>query len=211
MRPTVFNLEETTIEKPEWKTQSNWCHWDQNPWIEPHFARIQALVAISNHTKTSGGFHCLPGFHQKFGAYAAAHLADRREGDLIDVADECLKQKLCKVTLRPGSLLIWDSRLPHGNWPNNDESFRMVFYMGCHVALQNAELQRRMKLLGSAMIPSEGSQIVLSDLGKRLFGQLDWEQKDRPENNKNDIISRNWSPLYMDLTSQYTLRQLGLV
>ena len=122
---------------------------DQNPWIEPHFARIQALVAISNHTKTSGGFHCLPGFHQKFGAYAAAHLADRREGDLIDVADECLKQKLCKVTLRPGSLLIWDSRLPHGNWPNNDESFRMVFYMGCHVALQNAELQRRMKLLGT--------------------------------------------------------------
>ena len=61
------------------------------------------------------------------------------------------------------------------------------------------------------MIPGEGSQIVLSDLGKRLFGQLDWEQKDRPENNKNDIISRNWSPLYMDLTSQYTLRQLGLV
>ena len=27
MRPTVFNLEEATIEKPEWKTQSNWCHW----------------------------------------------------------------------------------------------------------------------------------------------------------------------------------------
>ncbi len=31
--------------------------------------------------------------------------------------------------MRPGSLLIWDSRIPHGNYPNESSQFRMVQYI----------------------------------------------------------------------------------
>ena len=31
-----------------------------------------------------------------------------------------------QISMRAGSLLVWDSRLPHGNYPNESDKFRMV-------------------------------------------------------------------------------------
>lgn len=49
MRPTVFGGAEP---RKDWQTTGEWIHWDQNPWSEPDFTRIQAVLAISEHTAT---------------------------------------------------------------------------------------------------------------------------------------------------------------
>lgn len=49
---------------PEWKTDESWLHWDQNPWSEPDFVRLQAIACLTDDTKTLGGFARAPGFHK---------------------------------------------------------------------------------------------------------------------------------------------------
>jgi hypothetical protein len=40
--------------------------------------------------------------------------------DLIDVPPEdSMRQRVTKIEMPSGSLLIWDGRTPHGNYPNN--------------------------------------------------------------------------------------------
>ena len=44
--------------------------------------------------------------------------------------------------MRAGSLLIWDSRLPHGNYPNESSQFRMVQYITFFPAGEKTEDER---------------------------------------------------------------------
>jgi hypothetical protein len=62
MRPTkdVKYLDGNVRDKPEWKSKKNWLHWDQNPWQEPDFVRVQGLVALTNTPISRGGI-----FHHK--------------------------------------------------------------------------------------------------------------------------------------------------
>lgn len=65
MRPSGIN--------PKWKTESNWLHWDHNPWTKPGFSHAQAIVCLTDSTPTSGGFACVPGFHQRFKKWGEDH------------------------------------------------------------------------------------------------------------------------------------------
>lgn len=60
MRPTILKTSKTqqkdgktetieTIEKKdEWKTNGHWLHWDQNPFTEPNFVRMQGHLTLSS-------------------------------------------------------------------------------------------------------------------------------------------------------------------
>ncbi len=74
MRPTLFGTgSESEILRKDWQTTGEWIHWDQNPWEETSFVRIQGVLALSDHTATSGGFHCVPAFCTHWQAWAAAN------------------------------------------------------------------------------------------------------------------------------------------
>lgn len=87
MRPTVFVGDDgAMVRRTEWRTAGKWIHWDQNPWEEPDFARIQVVLAISDHRTDTGGFQCVPGFTRHWRAWAAAN--KRQAGSLVSVPDE---------------------------------------------------------------------------------------------------------------------------
>ena len=65
MRPSGYNS--------QWKTESNWLHWDHNPWTKPGFSHVQAIICLTDSTPTSGGFACVRGFHKKF-RHGAKHI-----------------------------------------------------------------------------------------------------------------------------------------
>lgn len=138
MRPTLLRQEgakEATVRRKEWQTTGSWIHWDQNPWEEPDFVRIQAVLAISEHTESSGGFHCVPGFCPHMQQWAAAHEEYRTGSDLISVpTGDPIRQHLQRVPMRAGSVVLWDARTPHGNYPNRSENWRMCQYLGFHPA-----------------------------------------------------------------------------
>lgn len=65
-----------------------------------------------------------------------------------------------------GSVVIWDSRLPHGNWPNDSDAFRMVFYLTYFPALsENPEHVSMRQSLVSCM-----EDVERTDLGRWVSG-----------------------------------------
>ena len=105
MRPTVFGTGgESETPRKEWQTTGEWIHWDQNPWLEPDFVRIQGVLALSDHTATSGGFHCVPGFCAQWQMWAAANEEYRSDADLVAVPHgDSMRPHLQRLPCRPGA------------------------------------------------------------------------------------------------------------
>ena len=129
MRPTV--MPDGSV-REDFLTRSRWLHWDQNPWQRPDFYGVQGLIALSDShdARGAGGFACVPGLHAdgRFGEWAAAH--PERRGGVIEIPeDDPLYAEAERVNMRPGSLLVWDSRVLHCNVPNRCAEFRLVQYV----------------------------------------------------------------------------------
>ncbi|CAK9059270.1 unnamed protein product [Durusdinium trenchii] len=137
MRPTLWRETETeTIERPEWRTSRDWLHWDQNPWAMPEFEAMQGFISLSG-SRSSGGFVTVPEFQQHFAQWSKDHpegSIPKRSKTMIPfpvpLEDE-MQARRCKIVVPSGGLLVWDSRLPHENFPNTGEDWRVVQYVTC--------------------------------------------------------------------------------
>lgn len=111
MRPTrgLIKEENKTMDMPEWETERQWIHWDLNPWEEEEFCRVQGVLALTDHTETSGGFHCVPGFPPYLPIWAQKNKKLQKTGCLIDVPrSDPIQAHIQKITMRKGSITIWD-------------------------------------------------------------------------------------------------------
>jgi len=125
--------EKRSHEFPERRTKGGWLHWDQNPWSRPGFMGVQGLIALTDHTLTSGGFLCVPDFCGQFERWAEENppqTPDMRGRTLVRVPLEDPVQSRARKVLAPaGSVIVWDSRTPHCNYPNDDHTFRACQYV----------------------------------------------------------------------------------
>jgi len=189
MRPTRQLISgDKTVDKIDWETSHNWVHWDQNPWLEPEFCRIQAIIAITDQTNISGGFHCIPGFTHHWKTWANKNKEYRSFDCLVNFSDSDIKEKYTtRIFMRKGSILMWDSRTPHGNYPNESNGFRIVQYTGMFpvpyndpsaIAIRQTDMKNVIKF---CPFP-----IQLSQLGKRVLGIEGYPEE---EKSKNTIIA----------------------
>lgn len=123
-------------ERPEWRTTRNWLHWDQNPWSNPNFYGVQGLVSLTESTATSGGFMTVPAFHREFMAWSAAHpegsleaKQSRQTLPFVVPQTDGMQKRRTRVPMPSGALLVWDSRMPHQNYPNEDTTWRICQYV----------------------------------------------------------------------------------
>lgn len=96
--------------------------------------------------------------------------------------DDPAQAKVVRVLAPRGSLVLWDGRLPHQNYPNTGSDFRVVMYLNLHPANLNEDaVQKRrdaaqkiakklvvMKVLGhdnTGVFPN-----MLTPLGRQLLG-----------------------------------------
>jgi len=182
MRPTVGNA--------AWRTDESWLHWDQNPWTEPDFVRIQCFVALTDQTSTSGGLLCVPKFQKAWrdwgqsnpdGSVFVHGRAITREfgrGNPFPVPlDDPMHKDTQRIMAPKGALVLWDARLPHQNYPSSGTDFRVVFYLQFVIAdpsevqLRREALRKKvivMKILDqcdNTLFPSG-----LTDLGQKITG-----------------------------------------
>jgi len=179
MKPTkdIPLADGTTIQRPQWKTQSSWLHLDQNPWSEPGWRRIQGFIAFTDHTETSGGFDCVPCFQNKFDEWAVATPIEQTGHTLLHENIKIPKtdpmwQEITHILMPAGSLLIWDSRLPHQNWPNKDCTWRIVQYITFRYVDKeffSHHQQLTLKKIQNGMIPASFVQLT-TELGRAVFG-----------------------------------------
>mmetsp|Transcript_16118 Transcript_16118/g.41722 ORF Transcript_16118/g.41722 Transcript_16118/m.41722 type:complete len:373 (+) Transcript_16118:3-1121(+) len=148
-----------TKDHPEWRTEDNWLHWDQNPWREPEFTRVQCFACLTEQTPASGGFLCVPGFHNRFRAWGEEHpegtvfVSGRQMtsqngamAPFLVPDDDPIRAQTVRVSAPPGALVLWDGRLPHQNYPNSGSEFRIVHYLNFVPAAEEAVVERRAAL-----------------------------------------------------------------
>jgi ectoine hydroxylase-related dioxygenase (phytanoyl-CoA dioxygenase family) len=250
LAPLPDDDEVVLVDRPDWQTRSEFVHWDLNPWSELDFCRVQGVVAVSDHTATSGGFHCIPGFQHKLAEWADINADRKSRKTLVDLATPSQLANLQHITMRPGmrrapanvtrsnpiqsnpirsdqirsnpiqsnpirsnpiqsdpiqsnpiqsnqiqsnpiqqlltgsivcdsipigSVVIWDSRLPHGNWPNDDDTFRMVFYLTYFPSLWSSEETRT----GRQQLVSYMPQTESTPLGRWVAGTEQYPEQYR--------------------------------
>jgi len=196
MRPTksVLLPDGTLVDRPEHKTSSNWLHWDQNGWEYPGFLGIQGLITLTKQTKQTGGFHCVPGFVHEHKSWFDSYPRDQHPdgmNNLVEVPQgDPIRDRVTPITCPPGCLVIWDSRMPHGNYPNDGPDFRIVEYI-TFSPFKPEEFERKKLNLEKACVnayrtygddwdlslPPKNHQLphLLSPLGKKIFGFEPWE------------------------------------
>jgi ectoine hydroxylase-related dioxygenase (phytanoyl-CoA dioxygenase family) len=149
--------EDDIITKDEFKTKENWIHWDLSPFhygtsaagfapntsvkhesigTEYGSIRVQGLITLTDCPVEAGGFHCVPGFQgERFFRWREENEAYGNDPSIcnrnfVEVPEnDAMRPEIVKLPMRAGSLLIWNSQLPHGNYPNTSDSFRMVQYV----------------------------------------------------------------------------------
>mmetsp|Transcript_64229 Transcript_64229/g.112075 ORF Transcript_64229/g.112075 Transcript_64229/m.112075 type:complete len:470 (+) Transcript_64229:64-1473(+) len=166
-----------TVPRPEWRTSRNWLHWDQNPWSTPGFFAMQGLVGLSASSSTSGGFVTVPGFHHKFRQWGQDHpegSIPKRTAKMVPfpvpLEDE-MQSRRVKVIVPPGGLLVWDSRMPHENFPNEGETWRLVQYI-MYKRLRPAALEHRAEAwrasIRTGLVPAAFARSFSSEEWARL-------------------------------------------
>lgn len=188
--------------KEEWKSLRN-PHWDLNPyvWTEQYtpqgsenrkfyssyssllsegnatpsygYAKLRAVLQLSESRENTGGFECLAGFNRYIQTWC-------RENPLLprqyvsaygwNVPSESpVAKNMQKILVRKGSLIIFSGELPHTMFPNESSGFRYAQYLRM-APLSTLEIteeiaEKRKNLVNQHLPPD----LVITPLGREVF------------------------------------------
>eukprot|EP01112_Ceratiomyxa_fruticulosa_P020568 TRINITY_DN703_c0_g2_i2.p1 TRINITY_DN703_c0_g2~~TRINITY_DN703_c0_g2_i2.p1 ORF type:complete len:238 (-),score=46.71 TRINITY_DN703_c0_g2_i2:58-771(-) len=144
---------------------------------------LQGVLNLADNKEEDGGFQCVAGFLHHFKDYFSSPSLKPFYGrpSFSFTQRSPLFDKGTRISMRPGSLVIWDVRLPHGSLPNRSENFRAAQFLRMFPAKivspkrKNARkkaVQHKLEQLHWAEVngklPSE--RFELTDLAKQLLG-----------------------------------------
>lgn len=162
-------------------------HWDYDPDTKPQ--NVQGVLALADQTdENMGGFQCIPWLFRNYDTWKLNQPADR-DHFKPDVKD--LEDKLVKVPLEAGDLLIFNSSEPHGIRPNRSENkVRIAQYISMMPAQEDNEALKEWRINSwKNRVAPEGyafpgdprnweqtkyETAKLTDLGKQLLGLKKW-------------------------------------
>ena len=164
----------------------SFIHWDYDPDTKPQ--NVQGVLALEDQTDLSmGGFQCIPWLYKNYNLWKKSQPKNR---DRFKPDVSGLKDKIVKVPLEAGDLLIFNSTLPHGIRPNYSNKVRIAQYISMMPAEEeNLDLKNwrinswknRVAPEGHAFPgdPRKWEQIKyktakLNYLGEKLLGLKSW-------------------------------------
>jgi hypothetical protein len=169
-------------------TYRGFIHWDYDPETRPQ--NVQGVLALADQTDPNmGGFQCIPWLYRNYETWKQDQPEDR-DRFKPEVSD--LHDKLVKVPLEAGDLLIFNSTLPHGIRPNHStDKVRIAQYVSMMPAQEEDEELRQWRIRSwRDRIAPEGyafpgdprgwerskyATARLSELGERLLGLRTWD------------------------------------
>eukprot|EP00039_Didymoeca_costata_P008747 m.115730 g.115730 ORF g.115730 m.115730 type:complete len:373 (+) comp14214_c0_seq8:67-1185(+) len=140
MRATkqIPSLNTSTVEdRPDWEVALK-PHWDCNPWryqreVDKGRSRMyQGLVALVDSTEEVGGFCVVPGTSKHLPIWLARMPEPNGSGRLksFHPTDSCFRERMQRVPVRKGDLVIWDTGSVHGNYRNTSSTtMRLCLYV----------------------------------------------------------------------------------
>jgi hypothetical protein len=143
--------------------------------------KVQGLLNLIDARKEDGGFLCVPGFHRHLAEWVALPENQSVRADLIEAfdfvtvpKDDPMQEHVRPVPMRAGALLVWNSELPHCNYSNDSDRFRMVQYVKCFPtpAAGAVSLDKRRACI-AAMVPAAVVK-ELDDTQRAMIGLQDY-------------------------------------
>jgi len=164
----------------------SFIHWDYDPETKPQ--NVQGVLALSDQMDPNmGGFQCIPWLFRNYDEWKKTQPEDR-DRFKPDVSD--LQDKIVKVGLEAGDLVVWDSRQPHGIRLNQSDQVRIAQYISMMPAEEdNEDLKNwRVNSWKNRVAPegfafpgdprgwewSRYATAELSELGERVLGVRKW-------------------------------------
>jgi hypothetical protein len=114
---------------PPWKpgqAEPYGIHWDQDPW-DANKRMFQGVLALTDTDTSQGGFRCVPSLYHDQDAWPRKPIIDA-DGDECWLSDTT-GHEIIHVPARAGDLIVWESRLAHGNSKNTSSKPRIAFYV----------------------------------------------------------------------------------
>ncbi len=167
--------------------QKGFIHWDYDPETKPQ--NVQGVLALSDQTdEQMGGFQCIPWLYRNYEEWKKTQPEDRDrfQPDITGIED-----KIVKVKLEAGDLLIFNSTEPHGIRPNKSrDKVRIAQYISMMPAEEDNEELRNWRIHSwKNRVAPEGyafpgdprnweqikyRRAELSELGEKLLGLRRW-------------------------------------
>ena len=162
-------------------------HWDYDPETKPQ--NVQGVIALSDQTDINmGGFQCIPWLYQNYDSWKLTQPVDRNrfQPDINGLED-----KIEKVAMEAGDLLIFNSLLAHGIRPNLSENkVRIAQYISMMPSEEDNEVLKQWRINSwKNRVAPEGyafpgdprnweqtkyKTAQLSSLGEKLLGLTKW-------------------------------------
>ena len=167
--------------------QKGFIHWDYDPETKPQ--NVQGVLALADQTdENMGGFQCIPWLFRNYDSWKKTQPEDRNrfQPDITGLED-----KIVKVKMNAGDLLIFNSLQPHGIRPNKSkDKVRIAQYISMMPAEEDNEAMRQWRINSwKQRIAPEGyafpgdprnweqtryEAAQLTPLGERLLGLKRW-------------------------------------
>ncbi|MFP4846004.1 phytanoyl-CoA dioxygenase family protein [Winogradskyella sp. PE311] len=162
-------------------------HWDYDPDTKPQ--NVQGVLALADQMdENMGGFQCIPWLYKNYDTWKLTQ-PEERDHFKPDVTE--LEDKIVKVPMEAGDLLIFNSSEPHGIRPNrSNDKVRIAQYISMMPAQEdNAALKDWRINSWKNRISPEGfafpgdprkweqtkyGRAILSELGEKLLGSKKW-------------------------------------
>lgn len=161
-------------------------HWDYDPETKPQ--NVQGVLAlVDQRDENMGGFQCIPWLFRNYDSWKLTQPADR---DHFKPDMSGLEDKLVKVPLEAGDLLIFNSSQPHGIRPNYSNKVRMAQYISMMPAQEENENLKKWRIHSwKERVAPEGyafpgdprnweqnkyHRAQLTALGEKLLGLKNW-------------------------------------
>ena len=161
-------------------------HWDYDPDTKPQ--NVQGVLALADQTdENMGGFQCIPWLYRNFDTWKLTQPKDRNpfQPDTTNLED-----KIVKVPMEAGDLLIFNSLEPHGIRPNHSDKVRIAQYISMMPAQEDNLALKEWRINSwKHRIAPEGyafpgdprnweqtkyETAELSELGEKLLGLKPW-------------------------------------
>eukprot|EP01038_Epipyxis_sp_PR26KG_P012397 gene12397-16628_t len=151
---------------------------------------VQCVLNFLDNREEDGGTLIVPGFHNNISTWNKENASIRKKLPWVTMPaniEETLLQAAQRITMREGSVLIWDQTVAHGTAPNNSTKCRMAQYVKafsrsqtCHAMSAydqsinmasnvDERLHRRACLL-TRCLEESGALNEVTPLGRSVFG-----------------------------------------
>jgi len=175
---------------------------ENNRVIKADGLSVQGLINLADNYAEDGGFQCVPGFHHQFEDFFKSKQPTKSSGrgpnnsmSMSKLADSSydfdrqneLNGAGIRISMRPGSLLIWDQRLPHGSLSNYSTRFRSAQFLKMfprrlvnykrgkyrsQVLLDFIKTAKRSERVpgSQTLVNNQNDPLEITDIGRKIFG-----------------------------------------